>query len=108
MNQNYIYVFPTSKNSCLVVLYYRDITNMNDRNICRMKDMIGFHRIHGYIGKCCDCAIPRYNAMWYECDIEFYNSMKRTPTCETLREFFARRGFDLVFEYPFKKVTTND
>ena len=30
MNQNYIYVFPTSKNSCLVVLYYRDITNMNE------------------------------------------------------------------------------
>lgn len=99
-NKNYIYVFPSKRGTCWVIVY-RNLQNTPDNiYLKRLDDFLVFHGMIQEHEKVCmeGCVSDTY-----ECSIDLYNSMKRNPTGGTIQKMFKRFGFELVFEYPFKE-----
>lgn len=103
--KNYVYAFQTKSGDCRVVIYYnkhsKDFNILNLVEVCHsfgerdvFRNTFGSHRIS---------EIPGYEKDLFECNSDLYDLLTSDSSKEIIRNRLKSKGFDLVFEYPFKE-----
>lgn len=103
MNRNYVYAFPSVHGTCHIVIIYNDDLIKSKQAFQRTVDFFQMYDVFGGIGNHVDSKIDSYKEIWFECDMDIYNSMISSANSETTKKMLGRNGFELVFEYPFKE-----
>lgn len=88
MNRNYVYAFPSVRETCNVVNYSGDST------VNTFLWQFDVWRSHVLFKLCED---HNQQEVWFECSKEFFEMLHT----DTMKRAFKSMGVELVFEYPF-------